>query len=135
MESNLQPNPAPVIESQTQSQNTYPAQPVKPKTLTGWGSLMGVFSIINGAFISLTVILAIIGIPMIIAGIKQLKAVSLSREITISDPKTNEVFDNLNSCFKINGIAIICGIALSIIGFIIFLAFGMFALIQGANNF
>lgn len=118
MESHIQPNSTSYTEPQTQYQNSSPTQSIKPKNLTGWGTLMGVLSIIYGAFASLTLIFAVIGIPMIIGGVKLLRAVSLSHEITSSDPNTIEVLDNLNSFFKMNGIVFICSMILGIIGFI-----------------
>lgn len=88
MESNLQPNP-----------NQYNQPMSVSKTLTGWGSFIGVLFIIGGSILSLTVILALVGVPMIIAGVKILKAIRLSKEMPCYDAKTGQIVDNLNSFF------------------------------------
>jgi hypothetical protein len=124
MESNLQPNPGQLKQTTSAS-----------KTLTGWGSFMGVLFIINGSILSLTVILALVGVPLIIAGVKVLKAVRLSKEMPCYDIKTGEIIDNLNSFFQINGIVFICTVVITIIGLVIAAGFGLFTWIQGGMRF
>ena len=115
------------------SQSVYPTNMIKP--LSGWATLIAVLTVIGGAFASLTIIGAIIGIPQIIAGVKLLKAVDVSKGITGSDSKTTEVFDNINSYFKINGIIFIVSVAFSILIGILFIALGVGAIMQNLGNF
>lgn len=125
MESNLEPVSSPISQAQTQFPN---------KPLSGWGNLMAVLFIIQGGFLSMTIIFAIFGIPLIIAGVKLLKAVSVSKEITVTDSKTREMMANLNSFFKINGFLIIGGLVVGIISAFAIVALGLFAAIADMGN-
>ena len=97
---------------------------------------MGVLTIIGGAMWCLGIITAAIGVPLIIAGVKLLKAVSLSKEVGHSDQEQmlREVFTNLNAFFKMNGIIVIITLALFFILLGLGIAFGLSALLQGKLN-
>jgi NADH:ubiquinone oxidoreductase subunit 4 (subunit M) len=79
-----------------------------PRPLTGWASFIGVLSIIQGIMATLTIIGALIGIPIIIAGAKLLSAVKTSRTLVQSgDATAIQTVKNLNTYFKVMGIIIV----------------------------
>ncbi|MCR4435558.1 MAG: DUF5362 domain-containing protein [Clostridiales bacterium] len=102
---------------------------LRGKKLTGWASLMGVLTIIGGAITCLGIITAAIGVPMIIAGLKLLKAVDNTKAFSDTDDvrKLGEAMDNLNRYFKINGIVALVGLALYILLLLLMMA-GVFTL-------
>ncbi|TCL76780.1 hypothetical protein EDC14_100160 [Hydrogenispora ethanolica] len=104
--------------------------------LNGWATFLGVLTIIGGAMWCVGIITAAIGVPLIIAGVKLLKAVSLSKEAAGRNQQQllGEVFANLNSYFKTNGIIIVISIGLSLILLALGIAFGLSALLQGKLN-
>lgn len=120
-------------EIQTYSE-TNPAPVAAPPKLGFWSNLMATLWIINGALSSITIIGAPIGIPSIIAGAKLLKVASLSKELTVTDPKTAELLDNLNSFLKINGLMFIISMGCIILFFLAVIFFGLMGLLFGLDD-
>jgi hypothetical protein len=103
-----------------------PTAPVQyaPRPLTGWASFIAVLSIIQGILATLTIIGALIGIPVIIAGAKLLSAVKTSRTLVQSNDTTAiQTVKSLNTYFKVMGIitvvAFCIGLFTSLIMFIL----------------
>ena len=104
------------------------AAPAGVKPICGWATVQGVMIIIGGAICSLTIIGAIVGVPMIIAGVKLTKAVTLSKEYNAYNPqKLGEAIDNLNSFFKILGIITVIYMAIMVIAVPLAMMAGIFA--------
>ncbi|MFW6014888.1 MAG: DUF5362 family protein [bacterium] len=97
--------------------------------LSKWAGFVGIMSIIGGTISALTglfafVVGAIPGIIMIIMGVKlrnakksadQLLAMSKNAD---QESQIYQIFENINSYFKIQGIMIIISLVLSALGFI-----------------
>ncbi|HOJ76873.1 MAG TPA: DUF5362 family protein [Bacillota bacterium] len=95
------------------------------KTLTGWTTFWGIFNIIIGALSCLSIIGAAIGVFQIIAGLKLLKAVEITKSPSYSSSDSDQVLEQLNSFFKINGIILIVSFVLVILSFIVIMAVGL----------
>lgn len=102
--------------------------PAIPTKLGFWCNLMAILWIVNGALSSVTIIGAPFGIPTIIAGAKLLKVASLSKELTVTDPKTAELLDNLNSFFKINGLIFFIAIGFLVLLVLVLICLGLIGL-------
>ncbi len=128
------PTSAPKTNFNPSGSGAYAPSLIPP--INGWATFMGVLTIIGGAMWCLGIITAAIGVPLIIAGVKLLKAVSLSKEVGHSDQEQmlREVFTNLNAFFKMNGIIVIITLALFFILLGLGIAFGLSALLQGKLN-
>ncbi|MFZ5989761.1 MAG: DUF5362 domain-containing protein [Bacillota bacterium] len=108
---------------------------IKDRKLSGWATFVGIFTIIYGALSCIGIITAIIGVPMIIAGLKLVGAVDSMRAFSETSDinKLSETFDKLNSFFKIYGIISVVSIILGILMFIGLVVLGLFA--SGANPY
>lgn len=95
------------------------------KTLTGWTTFWGIIQIISGALACLSIIGAVIGVFQIIAGLKLLKAVEITKSPSYSSMDSDQVLEQLDSFFKINGIILIVSFALGILIFIAIMAAGL----------
>lgn len=115
--------------SQTNLEQSNPhINPQQPKGISGWGDFFAIMMIINGVITCLGIITAVFGVPLIIAGVKLQNAVKASKELSGSNElKLDEVFDNLNSFFKIQGILIIVGWVIGVLAFITLLTIGVAA--------
>ncbi len=110
------------------NQNSYMAPPIID-SLSGWMKFIGIYTIVVGAISCIGIITAAFGIPMIFSGIgltnasKSLKSYNdYNNQFTL-----NEFFTYLNKYFKIQGIFVIIGIALSVI----YIAFLLIVIIVG----
>ncbi|MDF2985582.1 MAG: hypothetical protein K0R50_1092 [Eubacterium sp.] len=86
-------------------------------SLSGWMKFIGIYTIVIGAITCIGIISAAIGVPMIFSGIalnnasKTLKNYKeFNNQFTL-----NDFFGFLNKYFKIQGIFVIIGIALSVL--------------------
>ena len=127
MEAKVNPTPtaAPVLPTPS-----VPAQVSLPyaKRLSGWATFIAILQILGGALACLGIITAAIGVPYIIAGVKLLRAINISKDLAEPDSsqKIGDVFTDLNSYFKINGIMVIVQAILAFL-FIIAMFAGMVA--------
>jgi hypothetical protein len=98
-----------------------------PLRLNGWVKFVAVLTIIYGVFVSFMIITAIIGVPVIIAGIRLIEAGDeLEKMKALNDTgRITAAIGKINSHFMIIGIMYLVGMivyALVIIGLIIFAA-------------
>ncbi|HEY1406090.1 MAG TPA: DUF5362 family protein [Spirochaetota bacterium] len=98
--------------------------------LTGWASFVAVVNIVGGALYSLTILGALIGVPIIIGGVHLYKAVKIFRDLKdLSDTaKYNDAMQKVNVYFMINGMLLV----LCIVGFIIYVIIFIALIATGA---
>ena len=94
------------------------------KNMAGWATFKAIMDIIAGIFASLSIIGAMYGVPLIIAGVKLLNACeNFKGYIATNDiQKISESFTSLNKFFKLTGISIILKIVFVILLIIIYVA-------------
>lgn len=94
------------------------------KPLSGWVSFVAIMTIIYGAFLCLGIISAIVGIPIIISGVKFLNAAGNFKKLKDSSDinNYNSAIDDLNTYFIINGILTIVGLVIMLLYIIVLIA-------------
>lgn len=98
-------------------------------SLSGWMKFIGIYTVVIGSITCLGIITCAIGIPMIFSGLSLVKAAkNLTLYQKVNNPfSLNEFFVTLGKYFKIQGIFIIIGIALSIVYIAAILFFSLMA--------
>lgn len=98
-------------------------------SLAGWMKFIGIYTVVIGSITCLGIITCAIGIPMIFSGLSLIKASkNLNLYQNVNNPfSLNEFFITLGKYFKIQGIFIIIGIALSIVYIAAILFFSLMA--------
>lgn len=97
------------------------------KSFIKWGSIVAIFSIVVGALSCLTIVGAITGVFMIIAGVKLLNAKKAASELVgiedqaIFNERLNNVISESAGFFKFQGIYYIISVVLGIIGIIAYI--------------
>ncbi len=108
----------------SQQNLTLNLSPAVIKSITSWATFRAIMEIIYGAFSCLGIVTAAYGIPMILSGVKLLKAVD-DLKMYLSENNTqkiSEAFVSLSNYFKMRGITTIVMICTSIVIFIIYIA-------------
>lgn len=105
---------------------------VQGKPLNGWTKFVGISYIVYGSLMCVGILTAAIGIPIIFAGLRILRAYEDMKRFSESNSYYNlaNAVDNLNGSFKITGILIVIGLsfmALYIIAIIAIMFFGLMA--------
>lgn len=105
---------------------------VQGKPLNGWTKFVGISYIVYGSLMCVGILTAAIGIPIIFAGLRILRAYEDMKRFSESNSYYNlaNAVDNLNGSFKITGILIVIGLsfmALYIIAIIAIMFFGVMA--------
>lgn len=93
------------------------------KNLAGWATFKAIIDIIGGALACIFIITAAYGIPQIIAGVKLLNATEEFKKYLYSNDsdKISMGLFNMSKYFKLNGIATIVKISLSIVAIILYI--------------
>jgi len=94
------------------------------RKLVGWSTFKAVMDIIGGALACLGIITAAFGVPLIIAGVKLLKAVDEIKSYMANNDlqKISSALSGFHSFFKFTGISTIIQIILVVIGIIAYAA-------------
>lgn len=97
------------------------------QSFTKWSGIVAVFTIVLGALSCLTIIGAITGVFMIIAGVKLLNAKRAASELAgIEDPaifneRLNTMMNESSSFLKFQGIYYIISVVLGVLGIIAYI--------------
>lgn len=92
------------------------------RNLIGWATFNAIINIVFGALSCIGIITAAYGVPQIIAGVKLLNVTEELRSYLDTNDISNipQAFQKLQKYFKINGIAIIIKIVLSVLILILY---------------
>ena len=102
---------------------------VQYKRLTGWATFMGVFAVVKGLVLCLGIVTAIIGVPLIIAGLRLTGAVDSMKEFSYANDvnKLSDMVDKLNTYFRIYGILTLIGLLVGFISLIALITYSIYS--------
>ena len=108
-----------------------------------WGKIYGVLAIVSGSLSCLSIIGAVIGIPMIFAGINMRKGALKAKSIinrtadgeVISTEEYGAVIEEVGHYTKIMGIITIVSYVLGVIFFILYFSLIFFVIFAGTSGY